>query len=111
MLYKAALTLPEMAAVLCVFKLLDRDGDGYLKLEDLQKAQGIEKKVVDGVLEVGVGVPCGWVGGGEGEKTGGVKKRVWGGSPPASEYHPHLCFLWHRTRMRTMTGCCHLRTS
>ena len=101
MLYKAALTLPEMAAVLCVFKLLDRDGDGYLKLEDLQKAQGIEKKVVDGVLEVGVGGPWGE----------GVKKRVWGGSPPASEYHPHLCFLWHRTRMRTTTGCCHLRTS
>ena len=52
MLYKAALTLPEMSSVLCIFKLLDRDGDGYLKLEDLKKAQSIEKKVVEGVLEV-----------------------------------------------------------
>ena len=52
MLYKAALTLPEMSSVLCIFKLLDRDGDGYLKLEDLKKAQSIEKKVVEGILEV-----------------------------------------------------------
>ena len=56
MMYKAALTVPEMTAVLCIFKLLDHDGDGNLKLEDLQKAQGIEKKVVEGVLEVSVRV-------------------------------------------------------
>ena len=52
LLYKAALTLPEMSSVLCIFKLLDLDGDGLLKLEDLKKAQSIEKKVVEGVLEV-----------------------------------------------------------
>jgi Ca2+-binding EF-hand superfamily protein len=52
MLFTAALTIPEMARVLAIFKLLDRDNDGFLKLSDLQKAQGIEKKVVEDVLEV-----------------------------------------------------------
>ncbi|GAX82241.1 hypothetical protein CEUSTIGMA_g9669.t1 [Chlamydomonas eustigma] len=51
MLFAAALTIPEMARVLAIFKLLDRDSDGFLKLSDLHKAQGIEKKVVVDVLE------------------------------------------------------------
>ena len=83
MLYKAALTLPEMSSVLCIFKLLDRDGDGYLKLEDLKKAQSIEKKVVEGVLEVRLEEN-------KARQDHGIAKTLGGNS-----FHTHLCMDFH----------------
>ena len=51
LLWKAALSIPEFAVPLCTFKLLDKEGNGRLRLEDLARAQGIEKQVFDAVLE------------------------------------------------------------
>lgn len=51
LMFKAAITLPEMGGALAIFKLLDGDADGFLQLEDLRKAQGIELQMVDGLLE------------------------------------------------------------
>lgn len=39
MTWQTALSSSELAAALCVFRLLDFNGDAYLKLEDLRKAQ------------------------------------------------------------------------
>jgi Ca2+-binding EF-hand superfamily protein len=51
LLFKASITMQEMAVVLATFKLLDWAGTGSIKLEDLRKAQGLEKIVVDEKLE------------------------------------------------------------
>jgi len=50
LLYKCAITTAEMSAALAVFKLLDFNADGYVRIDELERAQGIEKKVLDDVL-------------------------------------------------------------
>jgi hypothetical protein len=55
LLQKSALTIPELGTVLATFRLLDYEGRGALKLDDLRKAKGIEKEVVESVLEVSGG--------------------------------------------------------
>ena len=42
LLFKASITMQEMAVVLATFKLLDWAGTGSIKLEDLRKAQGVD---------------------------------------------------------------------
>ncbi|MEW5306448.1 MAG: hypothetical protein WDW38_007389 [Sanguina aurantia] len=49
--YKAAITEAELGSALAVFKLLDFNGDGYVALMDLRRAQGIEREMVSNVLE------------------------------------------------------------
>ncbi|KAG2425101.1 hypothetical protein HXX76_014010 [Chlamydomonas incerta] len=47
----ASLSTAELSAALAVFRLLDFNLDGYVKLEDLRRAQGIEREFVNEKLE------------------------------------------------------------
>ncbi|KAG2452172.1 hypothetical protein HYH02_003204 [Chlamydomonas schloesseri] len=47
----ASLSTSEMASALAIFRLLDFNLDGYVKLEDLRRAQGIEREFVNEKLE------------------------------------------------------------
>ncbi|GIL80794.1 hypothetical protein Vretimale_9094 [Volvox reticuliferus] len=49
--WDSALSPAEVAAALAIFRLLDFNLDNYVKLEDLRKAQGIEREVVADKLE------------------------------------------------------------
>ncbi|GFR41733.1 hypothetical protein Agub_g2485 [Astrephomene gubernaculifera] len=49
--WDSSLPPPELGSVLAVFKLLDFNGDEHLALEDLRKAQGIEREIVADKLE------------------------------------------------------------
>ncbi|GIL65792.1 hypothetical protein Vafri_19420 [Volvox africanus] len=49
--WDSALSRVEVAAALAIFRLLDFNLDNYVKLEDLRKAQGIEREVVADKLE------------------------------------------------------------
>lgn len=51
LLFKSSITIPEMAVALATFKLLDWTLSGSLKLDDLRKAQGLEKIIVIDKLE------------------------------------------------------------
>ncbi|PNW84211.1 hypothetical protein CHLRE_04g225400v5 [Chlamydomonas reinhardtii] len=47
----ASLSTAELSSALAVFRLLDFNLDGYVKLEDLRRAQGIEREFVNEKLE------------------------------------------------------------
>ncbi|KAG1671184.1 hypothetical protein FOA52_010120 [Chlamydomonas sp. UWO 241] len=51
LLHASALSIQEMGVILATFRLLDSDNNGLVPLDFLRKAQGIEKKVFEGVLE------------------------------------------------------------
>lgn len=50
LLFKCAVSSNEMSKALAIFKLLDFNNDGYIRLDEYSKAQGIEKKVLEDVL-------------------------------------------------------------
>ncbi len=50
MTWQTSLSSSELAAALCVFRLLDFNGDAYLKLEDLRKAQVGDRGAPYGVV-------------------------------------------------------------
>ncbi|GLC52776.1 hypothetical protein PLESTB_000667000 [Pleodorina starrii] len=49
--WDSSLSPAEVASALAVFRLLDFNLDNYVKLEDLRKAQGIEREIVADQLE------------------------------------------------------------
>ena len=51
LIFKSSITMQEMAVALATFKLLDWTASGSVKLEDLRKAQGLEKIIVEDKLE------------------------------------------------------------